>query len=668
MLTFDVMKKHNFQDYDLEELFEVLLELDDWYANEPEKIDDYDVKDSDYDALYRFCKMADPSNEYFTGVGSEVRGGKVALPYKMGSLNQLYNDADLQRWLTSYKLLNEDLIISAKYDGNATETLFGPNGDLRISYSRGNGLEGADTTRHMKTVVTNKHSPSAANVANLIKFLNVSGTLALRCEVICPKSAFPAVKSCRGEGKDYKNPRNMVAGLMNKSDPITAVLKELHVVPFNIDNLSAQLDKNVQLEALADAGFQPVLYKVVKGKDLTADLLLATIREFKSKVDYELDGVVVEVNCHKARMKIQPKNDALNPEYAIKFKEATMIARPTVKHVEWNISKHGYAKPTVVYESVELGGVTCNRATAFNAGFIRDHKIGPGTVLEIVRSGDVIPYITQVITPTKADMPKEEEFGPMVWSENDRGENVDLILVNLPKEARIQQLVAFADTLRVAHLGEGNVRAAFDAGFETPADFIKMSEDHWKYAVGDSIGSKIYASFQKALHDVDDYRLAASIGVFGRGVGVRKLKKVVAALKCKVTDINKIKLLDVESVKDKTADKIVRGIPLYKEFLKEVGGYVKVKTYEEVTGGKFSGLSLVFTGFRNADLEAYIEKRGGEMKTSVSAKTSIVVAVDVNEDSGKLKKAREINAKAGKEVVQIMSLEDFKEKFGLKGL
>lgn len=668
MLTQEIIKSSSFDEYDIEQLFDALCELDDWYANEPEKIDDYDIADSSYDNLYRFCKMADPSNEYFTGVGSDVRGGKVALPYKMGSLNQLYNDVDLQRWLSAYKLHDEQLIISAKYDGNASEVLFGASGELRISYSRGNGLEGADTSRHMKHVMSNKYNPTRDQVEKFLTILVAHGTIALRGEVICPKSAFPTVKSCRGEGKEYKNPRNMVAGLMNKSSPIASVLDELHFVPFNIDTVSAQVDKDVQLKLLADAGFQPVLYKVIEGKDLTADKLLETIREFKSKVDYELDGVVVEVNRHEARMAIQPKNEALNPEYAIKFKEATMIAHPTCVRVEYNVSKHGYAKPTVIYEAVELGGVTCTRATAFNAAFIRDNNIGPGTVLEIVRSGDVIPYITRIISATKAQLPSEEDFGPMVWSENDNGEQVDLILVNLPKEARVQQLVAFADTLRIANLGEGNVRAAFDAGFETPADFIKMSEDHWKYAVGDSIGSKIYSSFQKALNGVDDYRLAASIGVFGRGVGVRKLKKVVSSLKCKVTDLNKIKLLNVESIKDKTADKIVRGVPLYKEFLEEVGSYVKIKTFEEVTGGKFSGLSLVFTGFRNADLEAYIEKRGGEMKTSVSAKTSMVVAIDVNEDSGKLKKAREINAKAGKQLVEILSLEQFKERFELKGL
>ncbi len=668
MLTLEIIQSGNFQEYELDSLFEALLELDDWYANEPEKIDDLELKDSQYDALYRFCKTADPSNEYFTGVGSEVRGGKVALPYKMGSLNQLFNDVELQRWLTDYKLHDAELIISAKYDGNASENLINNDGELRISYSRGNGVEGADTTRHMKSVLTNSNSPSAKQVAALLDSLKIVDTLALRGEVICPKSKFAKVKNCRGEGKEYKNPRNMVAGLMNKSDSILSVLNELHFVPFNIDNLSAQVNKQTQLDALAAAGFPPVLYKVVKGSDLTADMLIATIREFKSAIDYELDGVVVEVNDHHLRTKIQPKNEALNPEYAIKFKEATMIAQPIVKSVEWNISKHGYAKPTVIYEAVELGGVTCERATGFNAAFIQNNGIGPGAVIEIVRSGDVIPYITRVITAAEPDMPSDQEFGPMVWTENNHGENVDLVLVNLPPEARIQQLVAFADTLRVAHLGEGNVKAAYDAGFETPADFIKMTEEQWQYAVGDSMGSKIYNSFQKSLNNVDDFRLAASIGVFGRGVGVRKLKKVVAALKCRVVDISKMKLLNVESVQDKTADKIIRGIPLYKDFLSEVGAYVKVKTYEEVTGGKFAGISLVFTGFRNADLEAYIEKRGGEMKTSVSAKTTYVVAVDINEDSGKLKKAREINKKAGTEVVKILSLDDFKEMYGLKGI
>ena len=123
-------------DFDEEGLIDTLKEIDDIYENYPELIDSFDLTDAKYDNLYTSVKRLFPSNEYFLGVGSATRSGKVNLPYKMGSLNQLFTEADIQQWIKQYNLLDEDLIISAKYDGNASECIFSSNGSLQISFSR----------------------------------------------------------------------------------------------------------------------------------------------------------------------------------------------------------------------------------------------------------------------------------------------------------------------------------------------------------------------------------------------------------------------------------------------------------------------------------------------------------------------------------------------------
>lgn len=384
-------------DFDEDSLIEVLKEIDDIYENYPEMIDSFDLTDTKYDNLYTSVKRLFPSNEYFLGVGSATRSGKIDLPYKMGSLNQLYTENDIIQWVKQYNLQDQDLIISAKYDGNASECIFSSNGSLQISFSRGDGHQGADTTRHVKHVVE-KYTLSLQEIQDTVRKISKSSSVDLRGEIICPKSKFDNNRTSMN-GYVFKNPRNMVAGLMNKSASDVSILKNLEFIPFNIDNISGQCDKKEQLDMLKAAGFACVRYIVMKGKDINAATLTNIIHQFRDEEDYELDGVVIEVNNAALRSKIQPKNDSLNPEYAIKFKENAAAVSVTVTHVEWNVSKHGYLKPTVVYEPVNIQGVTCTRATGFNAGFVISNGIGPGAVINIVRSGDVIPTIVCVVKP-----------------------------------------------------------------------------------------------------------------------------------------------------------------------------------------------------------------------------------------------------------------------------
>ena len=113
---------------------------------------------------------------------------------------------------------------------------------------------------------------------------------------------------------------------------------------------------------------------------------------------------------------IFPRTDK-NPEHAFAFKMviSDQVAEAKVVDVEWNISKTGYLKPRVEIEPIRLGGVTIKHATGFNGNFIESNKIGIGAIIEIIRSGDVIPYIKSVITPAEtAKMPNI----PYKWNIN----------------------------------------------------------------------------------------------------------------------------------------------------------------------------------------------------------------------------------------------------------
>src|SRR3989304_5383067 len=132
------------EDIPVQTIIEGLVLADDVYYND----DESPLTDNQYDTLRTYAQRLAPTDAYFTGIGSEVRGGKIKLPHKMGSLNQVYQ-GDFDKWVKTHSIQNEYITISDKLDGMSAMLVYGKDGKLQIAYSRGDGLNGADITRHI---------------------------------------------------------------------------------------------------------------------------------------------------------------------------------------------------------------------------------------------------------------------------------------------------------------------------------------------------------------------------------------------------------------------------------------------------------------------------------------------------------------------------------------
>jgi len=206
-----------FEEHPFEELIDVLREADDDYTNGVEP----DLSDAQYDAIRRQAELIQPHHVYFTGVGSEVRGGKVKLPHPMGSLNQKF-EGDIAGWVTKHNLEESRFLITDKLDGVSAMTIYN-NGTLQIAYSRGDGIEGADITRHLKNIVPT----------------NISHTtnIAIRGEVIISKMNFDyhiQPKLMSRSNKPYKNSRNCIAGLLNSESIPNWVYQYIDYIAYDI--------------------------------------------------------------------------------------------------------------------------------------------------------------------------------------------------------------------------------------------------------------------------------------------------------------------------------------------------------------------------------------------------------------------------------------------------
>lgn len=358
------------------ELVQKLKKFDETYFNA--SVTDEVVDDNEYDNLRNKLKLLDPSNQYFTGVGSDVRGGKVPLPFPMGSLNQVYDDNDLLNWIEKYNV--KSVISSDKLDGCSCLLIY-RNGKFAQAFSRGNGTEGADITRNIELI------------PNVPKTIEVD-YLVVRAEVIIKNSVFDYKYA-----NEFKNSRNMVAGILNRKTPTEDVLSDFEVIVYEIVDGFDDLEKGVELTMLALYGFTVVKYQRVDSSVLNDADLGKMVADRKEKSEYMLDGLVLTTDVYK-NISLQSNSSSLNPEHSVKYKNLSKDAYREVSVIDvlWELSKGGLLKPKIKIVPTEMEGSTVTYATGHNARFIYDNKIMPGTVVTIVKAGSVIPQVVGVVS------------------------------------------------------------------------------------------------------------------------------------------------------------------------------------------------------------------------------------------------------------------------------
>lgn len=604
----------------------VIQESKDLYYNVSDELGEPYLSDKEYDLLERIYKDFYHKD---LPVGSDVRGGKIPLPYPMGSLDQNH-EGDTLKWIRDNGWLNEWFVIGDKQDGTSGLSQYF-DGEFRIAYSRGNGTEGADITRHIKKI---SNVPLEIN-SNEHEFT-------IRYEVIVPFKNFEEYsKYCKDHGlRVYKNPRNFTAGKMNSEDGDQWFYDNAKIIVTSVIN--SELSKSEEYELLSKLGFEVTPWIKVKGKDLTDEFLTDYLNERRRDSITEIDGIVIDIDSKNIRNTINKRENNLNPRYSRKYKIAdeSNLATTEVVKVHWRASKSGYLKPRVEIKPVELAGVTVTYTTGFNAKFIVDNGIGPGAVIQITRAGDVIPHILSATKSVEPQMPEDEYY----WNDTD----VDIILedVSNNREVLVNKLCNIFGMLDVPFLRQGSIEKLVDAGYTDPADIIKMDEKDLKKIVGDSAGSKIFNGMKDKLNPIPLHILAGSSHTLGRGMGRRRMEMVAKklgeeAILDPYLTVNKIMTVDGFALN--TATLLKTNLPKLHKFLDSIKGYYTLKGPEKPSSNEYAGLTVCFTGVRDKDLEAIIKSKGGEVIGSVKKLDNMyLVCKDPNGSSNKIKDAKKI--------------------------
>jgi DNA ligase (NAD+) len=611
-----------------DEIVDILETLSDAYYNTGESM----VSDEIYDQIIDILKKRDPDNKYFSNVGAPIKGTKelVTLPFEMGSLSKIKPGGDdLEKWMKKFK---GPYHLSDKLDGVSAQIYKNPSGEI-FMYSRGDGVEGQNISHLLKYVVDKK----------VLKKLPESSSI--RGELIISRSDFKKIED------QMKNARNAVAGLVNAKNFNKDVAKITKFIAYSI--LNPRYYYHEQMKLLKEYGFDIVINKQIK--KLNEDLLKEYLTDRRKNSDYEIDGIVCVDDS------IIYSHSGGYPEHSFAFKMITedQIAKTKVVKVHWKPSKDGYLKPRIEIEPVNLVGTTVTYATAFNAKYIVDNNIGEGAEIKIIRSGDVIPYILEVVKGAKngSDMP---DF-PYKWNSS----KVDLILKdddddNQGKQiVKIELLVHFFSTIGVKFLSKGIITKLVENDYDSIEDILKArKKDLAKIeGLGEKIIDKIYDEIDRAFEEITLEIFMGASNKLGRGLNSKKLKEVIDVYPNLINDFEdldedeiKEKILKVQGFSDKLATQFSENYENFIKFYKDISKLKNLSRFEKIEvkkkGGIFDDKIFVFTGFRDKDMEKFIIDNGGKTSSSVSGNTYMLIhADDADINSSKFVKAKEKGTK-----------------------
>ena len=590
------------------------------------------MTDNEYDIVKEQLERKYPQSEVLKEVGAPVKKDKVVLPYEMASMDKIKPDTGaLLQWTGKYK---GPYVLSCKLDG--VSGLYSTEGPEPKLYTRGNGIVGQD-------------------VSHLIKVLNLPRHkgVVVRGEFIIPKKVF------EDKYKDkFANPRNLVAGIVN-SKTIDEKTRDIHFVCYEV--IQPALRPSEQMTKLSALKHETVRNLTVD--KLTNEYLSATLLDWRKDYEYEIDGVIVANDAQYSR-------SSGNPQHAFAFKMviSDQVAEVKVLDVLWSPSKDGYLKPRVRIEPIRLGGVTIEYATGFNAKFIEENKIGFGAMIEIVRSGDVIPFIKSTIVPAeRAKMPDMAYR----WTDS----HVDIILENAADDPTVREktITAFFVGLEVDGLSSGNIKRLISAGFDSVPKIVRMQKSDFKGVEGfkDKLTEKIYTGIHDKLEKAALVDIMAASGLLGRGLSTKKLEPIMTAfpdiLKSSETPANKIKMLkSIKGIGKENAEAFVSNIDKFNAFYKEIFPGKTVHSLQNVlrpaetavvdkTSPLF-GKKIVMTKVRDKDIIEYLKTVGAILEDSMKKDVFVLIVKSHEDESAKTKAAKENN-------IPIMTPAEFKAKY-----
>ncbi|MCO8193755.1 NAD-dependent DNA ligase LigA [Anaerofustis stercorihominis] len=651
---------------EIEQLTEELLEHNRKYYEE----DNPSISDYEYDMLLRkLMKLEEEYPEYkkeyspTDRVGGKALDGfeKVKHEYKQLSLANAFSFDELLEFDNRVKkeIENPVYTLENKFDG-LTIVLTYENGILKTGATRGDGEVGEDVTLNVKTIKT------------IPLKLNKDVNLTVRGEVLIYKDNFEKINKQREKDGEslFANPRNMAAGSIRQLDSKVAAKRDLDCFIFNLEHIDeVELSSHSEsLDYLKTLGFKVSEYKKFSNINEIFKALNEKEEERK-KLPYEIDGAVIKLDNLRDREVLGSTNK--NPRWAIAYKFSETKVKTLLKDIIVNVGRTGTLTPVAILEGVNIDGSFVSRATLHNEDYIKDNDIRIGDKVIVKKAGEIIP---QVVSSVKEERNGEEiifempKTCPVCGHEVVREEGISAIkCVNIDCPAKIsREIIHFAsrDAMNIDTLGERVLENLIEADLiQDVSDIYRLKDKKEQIEQMEKMGEKSVLNMIEAIekskeNSLEDLIFALSINLVGKQ-GAKLLAKEFKSMD-NLMNATYDDLISINEIGDKMANEIIKFFNNEKKIslinkLKSLGVNMEYIN-EENEDLKFEGMTFVLTGtlskYKRNDAKKIIESYGGKVSSSVSKKTTYVLA---GENAGsKEEKAKTLG-------IKIISEDDFEK-------
>ena len=619
-------------------------------------LDNPTMSDFDYDKKLRKLEELEQAHPELVTPDSPTQrvGGKalerfeqVVHPVPLESLQDVFDFEELEQFDQRVKGVVPEAVydVEPKVDGLSVALEY-ENGLFVRGATRGDGQIGEDVTENLKTI---RSIP--------LRIEDAPPRLIVRGEVYMPKTVFEQLNEQRDKLGEtpFANPRNAAAGSLRQLDPKIAASRRLDIAVFNVQLIEGVefASHTESLDYLQQKGFK-MIPRVLCETVQQVEEQIAAIGEGRDQYPFDIDGAVVKVNHLAQRTRLG--STAKFPRWAAAYKYPPEVKPSKLIDIVVQVGRTGVLTPKAVLEPVRLAGTTVTNATLHNQDFITEKDIRIGDTVLVRKAGEIIPEVLSVVQEKRPEgtMPYHlPDHCPVCGAKVEREEDgAHMRCTGTECPAQLLRFIAhFAsrDAMDIDGLGIAVVENLVNAGLvQSPSDLYFLDGD--KVAALDRMGKRSAQKLLSAIEKSKENDLSKLIFAFGiRQVGQKAGKILAAHFKtlealqnateeelCQVNDVGAI---TAKSIADWMANPQSQHLIAR---LKEAG--VNMTAAEQGSDQRFVGKTFVLTGslekFTRDEATAMIEQRGGKASSSVSKKTTYLVAGEAA--GSKLRKAQEL--------------------------
>lgn len=645
----------------MKELGEKLREASRAYYQEDREI----MSNVEYDALYDTLSALEKETGIVLADSPTVNVGYEAveqLPKEEHERPMLSLDKTKEREALREFIGEHPTLLSWKLDG-LTIVLTYENGELIKAVTRGNGIVGE--------VITN----NARVFKNIPLKISFKGRLVLRGEAIITYSDFEKINETIGDADaKYKNPRNLCSGSVRQLNNEITAKRNVRFYAFSLvsaEGVDFRNSREMQFRWLNEQGFEVVEYRKVTAE--TLDEAMDYFAEAVTTNDFPSDGLVALYDDIAYGESLG--TTAKFPRNAMAFKWADEMRDTRLLEIEWSPSRTGLINPVAIFEPVELEGTTVSRASVHNISIMKELKLGIGDTIRVYKANMIIPQIAENLTGSgNAPIPHTcpacgQET--VVKKEND----VECLFCVNPgcpaKKIKSFGLFTSRDAMNIDGLSEATLEKFIARGFiHDFGDIFEISRYKDEIVEMEGFGQKSYDNLMESLERAKETTLPRVIYSLGiANIGLANAKVICRHFD---NDLDRIRHASLEEVSDiDTIGPVIAGnlVAYFRDEdnnrrLDHLMRFLHIQEDSPKQEQIFEGMNFVITGslvhFENrSEAKELIESLGGKVTGSVTKKTNYLINNDIQSNSSKNKKARELG-------IPILSEEDFRKLAGVQ--